>query len=144
MLAWCVKGMRSLFALSVKFPQLSASKYNCVTSQCSQLIGPSTSHDNGTDERKEEIVHIGLGRASSKFVWENMDSFPTPWETFCNAYGPQFDTAELDVVSVFENIFYLFSLALSCARHTFSVRSWLLPHGGNTLQEISFLESFRQ
>jgi hypothetical protein len=33
------------------------------------------------------------------------DSFPASRETFCNVYGPQFDTAELDVVSAFENIF---------------------------------------
>jgi hypothetical protein len=33
------------------------------------------------------------------------DSFPASRETFCNVHGPQFDTAELDVVSVFENIF---------------------------------------
>jgi hypothetical protein len=38
-------------------------------------------------------------------VWENIDSFPASQETFCNVYGPQFDTAELDVVSAFENIF---------------------------------------
>jgi hypothetical protein len=28
-----------------------------------------------------------------------------PYITFCDEYGPQFDTAELDVVSAFENIF---------------------------------------
>jgi hypothetical protein len=38
-------------------------------------------------------------------VWKNIDSFPASRETFCNVYGPQFDTAELDVVNVFENIF---------------------------------------
>jgi hypothetical protein len=38
-------------------------------------------------------------------VWENRDSFPASQETFCNVYGPQFDTAELDAVSAFENIF---------------------------------------
>jgi hypothetical protein len=98
--------MQSLFALSVKFSQLSASKYSCVTSQQSQLTmsGPLACRDNGTDERQEEIVHVGLVEVSSKFVWENMDSFPTSRETFCNVYGPQFNTAELDVVSVFENI----------------------------------------
>jgi hypothetical protein len=100
-LHWCgVKRMWSLFVLSLKFPQLSASKYSWVTSQCSQLTmaSPSTSRDNGTDERQEEIVHVGLGGVSSKSVWENIDSFPTSRETFCNVYGPQFNTAEVDVV----------------------------------------------
>jgi hypothetical protein len=69
------------------------------------MAGPSTSHDDGSDKRQEEIIHIGLGGVSIKFVWENIDSFPTSRETFCNVYGSQFDTAELDVVSVFENIF---------------------------------------
>jgi hypothetical protein len=64
-----------------------------------------TESDNGTDERHEVIVHVGLGGVSSSFVWENIDSFPASQETFCNVYGPQFDTAELVVVSVFENIF---------------------------------------
>jgi hypothetical protein len=32
-------------------------------------------------------------------------SFPISRETFCDVYVPQFDTAELDVLSVFENIF---------------------------------------
>jgi hypothetical protein len=37
--------MRSLFMLSVKFPQLWVYKYSCVISQRSQLtiVGPSTS-----------------------------------------------------------------------------------------------------
>jgi hypothetical protein len=38
-------------------------------------------------------------------VWENIDSFPASRETFYNVHCPQFDTAELDVMSVFENIF---------------------------------------
>jgi hypothetical protein len=99
--------MRSLFALSVKFSQLSASKYSCMTSQRSQLTmsGLSTCRDNGTDVRQEEIVHVGLGVVSSNLVWENIDSFCASRETFCNVHGPQFNTAELDVVSVFENIF---------------------------------------
>jgi hypothetical protein len=54
--------------------------------------------DNATDERQEEIIHVGLGGVSSNFMWENVDSFPASQETFCNIYGPQFDTAELDVV----------------------------------------------
>jgi hypothetical protein len=46
------------------------------------MVGPLTSRDNGTDERQEEIIHVGLGGVSSKFVWENIDSFPTSHETF--------------------------------------------------------------
>jgi hypothetical protein len=66
-----------------------------------QLVTPGThvisNNDNGSDKRQEEIVHVGLGGVSSKFVWENIDSFPASRETFCNVYGPQFNTAELDV-----------------------------------------------
>jgi hypothetical protein len=69
------------------------------------MAGPSTSCDNGTYERQEEIVHVGFGGCPVKFVWEHIDSFPASRETICNVYGPQFDTAELDVVSAFENIF---------------------------------------
>jgi hypothetical protein len=36
--------------------------------------------------------------------WEGCP-FSASRETFCNVYGPQFDTAEPDVISVFENIF---------------------------------------
>jgi hypothetical protein len=98
-----------VFALSVKFSQLSASKYSCVTSQQSQLTisALSTCCDNGTDTRQEEIVHVALGGVSNNFVWENIDSFPASRETPCNVNGPQFDTAELDVINVFENIFIL-------------------------------------
>jgi hypothetical protein len=39
------------------------------------MAGPSKSRDNGTDVREEEIVHVGLGGVSSKFVWENINSF---------------------------------------------------------------------
>jgi hypothetical protein len=45
-----------------------------------------------------------LGGVSNRFVWQNMGSFPASQETFCHAYGPQFDTAELDVMSAFGNI----------------------------------------
>jgi hypothetical protein len=65
------------------------------------MAGPSTSRDNATDERQEEIVPRRIGRVSSKFERENIDSFPASWETFCNVYSPQFDTAELDVMSAF-------------------------------------------
>ncbi|XP_021913223.1 piggyBac transposable element-derived protein 4-like [Zootermopsis nevadensis] len=76
-----------------------------------QFVTPGThvisdsESDNDSEEIQEEIVHVGLGGVSSKFVWENIDSFPASRETFCNVYGPQFDTAGLDVVSSFENIF---------------------------------------
>jgi hypothetical protein len=72
-----------------------------------QLVTPGTHviSESDSDETQEEIVQVELGEVSSKFVWENIDSFPGSQETFCNVYGPQFDTAELDVVSVFENIF---------------------------------------
>jgi hypothetical protein len=69
------------------------------------MSGPSTCCDNGTDVRQEEIIHIGLGGVSNNFMRENIDSFPASRETFYNVYGPQFNTAELDVMSVFENIF---------------------------------------
>jgi hypothetical protein len=36
---------------------------------------------------------------------KNMGSFPPPLETFCDVYGPQISTSELDVVSAFEIIF---------------------------------------
>jgi hypothetical protein len=38
-------------------------------------------------------------------VWQNIDSFPTSQETLWAVCGPQFDTAELDVLSAFENTF---------------------------------------
>jgi hypothetical protein len=78
-----------------------------VTSLWSELTisGPSICHDNGTDVRQEEIIHVGLAGVSKNCVWENIDSFPTSREIFCNVHGTQFDTAELDVLSVFENIF---------------------------------------
>jgi hypothetical protein len=54
-----------------------------------------------------------LERVSSKLAWQNIGSFPTSLETFCNVYGPQFHSAELDVASEFERIF----LYNSCATH---------------------------
>jgi hypothetical protein len=42
---------------------------------------------------------------SDKFVWQNIYSFITSQETFCDVYGPQFDTGEVDVMNAFENIF---------------------------------------
>jgi hypothetical protein len=78
-----------------------------------QLVTPGThvisdsESDNGTDERQEEIVHIGLGGVFNNFVWENIDSFPASREHFVMYMVPLFDSAELDVVSVFENIFHI-------------------------------------
>jgi hypothetical protein len=96
---WCERNAVFVHVIS-KFSQLLASKYSCMTSQRSWLTmsGPSTCCDNGTEIRQEKIVHVGLGGVSNNFVWENIDSFPTSQETFCNVHGPQFNTAELDVV----------------------------------------------
>jgi hypothetical protein len=44
------------------------------------------------------------GGGSYKFVWQNISPFPTSQETFGDVYGPQFNTAELDVMNTFENI----------------------------------------
>jgi hypothetical protein len=72
-----------------------------------QLVTPGTHviSESDSDETQEEIVQVELGGVSSTFVWENIDSFPSSQKTFCNVYGPQFNTAELDVVSALENIF---------------------------------------
>jgi hypothetical protein len=43
---------------------------------------------------------VGFSRVSRKFAKENIDSFPASRETFSDAYGPEFDTAELDVVNI--------------------------------------------
>jgi hypothetical protein len=68
------------------------------------MAGPSTSRDNGNDERQEEIVPVGLGGCPVSLCGI-IYSFPTSRETFCNVYCPQFDTTELDVMSALENIF---------------------------------------
>jgi hypothetical protein len=68
------------------------------------IISDSES-DNGSDDQEEENVNVGLGGVSNKFVWQNIGSFRASQETSCDTYGPQFDTAELDVVCAFENIF---------------------------------------
>jgi hypothetical protein len=47
-----------------------------------QLVTPGTNmisdieNNNGSDEGQEEIIKIGQGGVSNKFVWKNMDSFP--------------------------------------------------------------------
>jgi hypothetical protein len=69
------------------------------------LVTPGTHVISDSDETQEEIVQVELWGVSSKFLWENINSFPASQETFCNVYGPQFNTAELDVMSAFENIF---------------------------------------
>jgi putative alpha-1,2-mannosidase len=50
-------------------------------------------------------VNTGLEVVSDNFVYQNIGSFPTSQETFYDVYGPHFDSAELNVISVFENIF---------------------------------------
>jgi hypothetical protein len=65
------------------------------------MAGPSTSRDNGTDERREEIVHVGFGGCPAR-KYRLISHFT---RMFCNVYGPQFETAEPDVMSAFENIF---------------------------------------
>jgi putative alpha-1,2-mannosidase len=42
---------------------------------------------------------------SNKFVWQNIGLFHPSQETFCDLYGPQFDTAELVIVNAFGNTF---------------------------------------
>jgi hypothetical protein len=37
-------------------------------------------------------------------VWHNTGSFPTSQQTFCDVYGAQLDTAEMNVMSAFEHI----------------------------------------
>jgi hypothetical protein len=68
------------------------------------FISGSNSY-NGSDEQQEQYVYEGLGGVSNKFVWQNTCSFPTSQETFCDVYGPQYVSAEQDVMSAFENIF---------------------------------------
>jgi hypothetical protein len=38
-------------------------------------------------------------------VWENITSFLTSGEKFFDVYAPEFDTSELNVMNVFENVF---------------------------------------
>jgi hypothetical protein len=61
---------------------------------------------------KKENLNTGLGMVSDNFVWQNIGLFPTSQETFCDVYGPHFDSAELNVVSAFENIFYIMLVQL--------------------------------
>jgi hypothetical protein len=56
---------------------------------------------NGSDE-EEEIINVGLGGVSGKFVWQIYTHFP-----HYEVYGLQFDTTELDAMSAYENIFYI-------------------------------------
>jgi hypothetical protein len=72
-----------------------------------QLVTPGTHviSESDSDETQDEIIQVELGGVSRDFLWEDINSFPASRETFCDVYGPQFDTAELDVVSAFENIF---------------------------------------
>jgi hypothetical protein len=75
-----------------------------------QLVTPGThvisniENNNGSVEGQEEIVNIGLmGGVSSKFG-KIQTHLLLQREIFYDVYGPQFDTAELDVVNAFENI----------------------------------------
>ncbi|XP_023725727.1 piggyBac transposable element-derived protein 4 [Cryptotermes secundus] len=71
-----------------------------------QLVPPQTISDSERDSDPEDIMaQDGLEEVSRRFVWEDIDSFHASRESFCGVCGPQFDTAELDVVSVFESIF---------------------------------------
>jgi hypothetical protein len=51
------------------------------------------------------MVHDGFEEVSTRFVWENIDSFPGSRESFCGVCGPQFDTEDLDFAGAFESIF---------------------------------------
>ncbi|PNF31583.1 hypothetical protein B7P43_G00790 [Cryptotermes secundus] len=71
-----------------------------------QLVPPETISASERDSEPEDIVaHDELEEVPRRFVWEDIDSFHASRESFCGVCGPQFDTAELDVVSVFESIF---------------------------------------
>jgi hypothetical protein len=61
--------------------------YTQLVTAGTHAISDSESY-NGTNERQEEIIHVGLGGVSNNFVWENKDSFPASRETFCNVYVP--------------------------------------------------------
>ncbi|PNF40920.1 hypothetical protein B7P43_G14977 [Cryptotermes secundus] len=70
------------------------------------LVPPETISASERDSDPEDIMaHDGLEEVSRRFVWEDIDSFHASRESFCGVCGPQFDTAELDVISVFESIF---------------------------------------
>jgi hypothetical protein len=56
-------------------------------------------------DNEDVMVQNGLEELSTRFVWENTDSFPASRESFFRTCGPQFDTADLDVVSAFVSIF---------------------------------------
>jgi hypothetical protein len=83
-----------------------------------ELVTPGThmtsgsERDNGSDEEEEENLNLGLEGVSSKFVWQNIGSFPTSRETFCNMCGPKFHSAELYVLSEFESIFHIVLMQL--------------------------------
>jgi hypothetical protein len=71
-----------------------------------QLVPPQTMSTSESSSDHEDIVaHAEVEVFSSRFVWDDIDSFSASREVFCGVCGPQFDTAELDVVSAFESIF---------------------------------------
>ena len=60
-----------------------------------------------SDNELEDITaHDGFEEVSTRFVWEDIDSFHASRESFCGIFGPQFDTAEQNIVSAFESIFF--------------------------------------
>jgi hypothetical protein len=45
--------------------------------------------DNGRGKQEEaENINGSLWGVSNKFLWQNIRSFPTSWETVCDVYGP--------------------------------------------------------
>jgi hypothetical protein len=71
-----------------------------------QLVPPEAISTNESDSNHEDVmVHDGLEEVSTRFVWEDIDSFPASRESFCGVCGPQFDTEDLDVAGAFESIF---------------------------------------
>lgn len=69
-----------------------------------QLVPPDTISASERDSDPEDIMaHDGLEEVSRRFVWEDINSFHASRELFCGVCGPQFDTAELDVISVFSS-----------------------------------------
>jgi hypothetical protein len=72
-------------------------------------VGPGThvitysKTDNGTVEH-EENTNIRFGGLSNKFVWQEHRFISHLAETYCDECDPQFNNAELDVMSALENI----------------------------------------
>jgi hypothetical protein len=80
------------------------------------------------------MVHDGLEGVSTRFVWEDIDSFPASRESFCGVCGPQFDTVYLDVVSAFESILDISFVQLIIDNSMVIYRSHLNKPKMDTLQ----------